>query len=265
MLDIISFLTQIPVRKDVRIEEVAVRTYLFPFVALLIGLAVAVVAFVSFGFLVSTPEIAALLVLLAIYLVTGLMHLDGLADFFDGVMAGGTKEDKRRAMKDEKIGIAGLFATVFVILLSFFAIETVCTSLTKTAPAHSFDLRSFYHFASVFVIAEVSAKISMNTCMISGKSKEGAGDGMGALFIHSCSKSGYVVALISAILIALIFTAFSLRFFIVFTGITVALFVSRIAKSNFGDVGVSGDVIGASNELARCATLVVWAISQAAF
>jgi len=262
MLDLISFLTQIPVRKDVRIEAVAARTYLFPFVALLIGLVVAAVAFVVFECSGSAPDIAALLVLLAIYFVTGLMHLDGLADFFDGVMAGGTKEDKRRAMKDEKIGIAGLFATVFVILLSFFAIETVCTSLTKTAPAHSFDLRSFYHFASVFVIAEVSAKISMNTCMISGKSKEGAGDGrgMGALFIHSFSKSGYVVALISAILISLIFTAFSLRFFIVFTGIAVALFVSRIAKSNFGGVGVSGDVIGASNELARCATLVVWAI-----
>jgi len=258
MLDLISFLTQIPVRKAVRIEEVAVRTYLFPFVALLIGLVVAAVAFVVFECSGSAPDIAALLVLLAIYLVTGLMHLDGLADFFDGVMAGGTKEDKRRAMKDEKIGIAGLFATVFVILLSFFAIETVCTSLTKAAPAHSFDLRSFYHFASVFVIAEVSAKISMNTCMISGKSKEGAGDGMGALFIHSFSKSGYVVALISAILISLIFTAFSLRFFIVFTGIAVAIVVSCVAKSKFG--AVSGDAIGASNELARCATLLVWAI-----
>ena len=267
MLDLISFLTQIPVRKAVRIEEVAARTYLFPFVAVLIGLVVAAVAFVVFECSGLAPDIAALLVLLAIYLVTGLMHLDGLADFFDGVMAGGTKEDKRRAMKDEKIGIAGLFATVFVILLTFFAIETVCTSLTKTAPAHSFDLRSFYHFASVFVIAEVSAKISMNTCMISGKSEEGAGGGigMGALFIHSFSKSRYVVALISAILISLIFTAFSLRFFIVFTGIAVALFVSRIAKSNFGDVGVSGDVIGASNELARCTTLLVLAIFHATF
>lgn len=234
MRDLISFLTQIPVRKAVRIEEVAAKMYLFPLVALLIGLVVAAVAFVVFECCSGSaaPEIAALLVLLAIYLVTGLMHLDGLADFFDGVMAGGTKEDKRRAMKDEKIGIAGLFATVFVILLSFFAIETVCTSLTKAASAHSFDLRSFYHFASVFVIAEVSAKISMNTCMISGKSKEGAGDGMGmgALFIHSFSKSGYVVALISAILISLIFTAFSLRFFIVFTGIAVAIVVSYIAK-----------------------------------
>ncbi|MEA2033570.1 MAG: adenosylcobinamide-GDP ribazoletransferase [Euryarchaeota archaeon] len=263
MLDLISFLTQIPVRKDVRIEEVAARTYLFPFVALLIGLVVAAVAFVVFECSGSAPDIAALLVLLAIYLVTGLMHLDGLADFFDGVMAGGTKEDKRRAMKDEKIGIAGLFATVFVILLSFFAIETVCAGLTKTA--HSFDLRSCYHFASVFVIAEVSAKISMNTCMIFGKSEEGAGGGMGALFIHSFSKSGYVVALISAILISLIFTAFSLHFFVVFTGIAVALFVSRIAKSNFGDVGISGDVIGASNELARCATLFIWAIFQVTF
>ncbi len=261
MFDLISFLTQIPVRrKETKIEAVAVRSYLFPLVALLIGLPVAMVAFVSFGFLGAAPEIAALLTLLSIYLVTGLMHPDGLADFFDGIMASGDRSEKRRVMKDEKIGIAGLFATIFVILLSFFAIETVCAGLTKTAPAHSFELRSFYHFASVFVIAEVSAKISMNTCMIAGKSKEGAGRGMGALFIHSFSKSGYLVALISAILISLIFSAFSLRFFIVFTGIAVALFVSRIAKNNFGGAGVSGDVMGASNELARCATLLVWAI-----
>ncbi len=132
MFDLISFLTQIPVRrKETKIEAVAVRSYLFPLVALLIGLPVAVVAFVSFGFLGAAPEIAALLTLLSIYLVTGLMHLDGLADFFDGIMASGDRSEKRRVMKDEKIGIAGLFATVFVILLSFFAIETVCVGLTN--------------------------------------------------------------------------------------------------------------------------------------
>jgi len=259
MLDIVSFLTQIPVRKDVKIETVAAKSYLFPFAALLIGLLVATVAFVSFGFLVSAPEIAALLVLLAIYLVTGLMHLDGLADFFDGIMTSGSRREKIRAMKDEKIGIAGLFAAVFVILLSFFAIETVCTDLTKSS--HSFDLRSFYYFASVFVIAEVSAKMSMNTCILLGKRKgSDANEGIGALFINSCSKSKYTVALVSSILIALIFTAqrFSFRFFIVSTGIAVAIFVSYIAKYKFG--AVSGDIIGASNELARCATLLIWAI-----
>ncbi len=36
MLDLISFLTQILVRKDVKIEEVAAKSYLFPFAALII-------------------------------------------------------------------------------------------------------------------------------------------------------------------------------------------------------------------------------------
>ncbi|MCK4475359.1 MAG: adenosylcobinamide-GDP ribazoletransferase [Methanophagales archaeon] len=265
MLDIISFLTQIPVRKETKIEAVAVRSYLFPFVAVLIGLLVAVVAFVSFGFLVSAPEIAALLVLLAIYLVTGLMHLDGLADFFDGIMTSGGRREKRIAMKDEKIGIAGLFAVIFVILLSFFAVETVCAGFTK-ATTHSFDLPTFYYFASVFIIAEVSAKISMNTCILLGNGKEKGSDakeGIGALFINSCSKSKYVVALLSSVLIALLFTASSFRFAIMFTGIAVAIVVSYVAKNKFG--ALSGDIMGASNELARCATLLIWAIFQAAF
>jgi len=254
MLDLISFLTQIPVRKDIKIEEVAAKSYLFPFVALLIGALVSAIAFLPFGFLLLPDEIAVLLTLLSIYLVTGLMHLDGLADFFDGVMASGNRREKRIAMKDEKIGIAGLFAAIFVILLSLFAIESVCADFTEAT--FNFGLDTFYYFASVFIIAEVSAKLSMNTCMLLGKGFD-VNKGMGALFIRSVTKSKYVGALLSSVLISLIFTG-SFRFFIVFTGIVVAFFISYVAKKEFG--AVSGDVIGASNEIARCVTLLVFVI-----
>jgi len=251
MLDIISFLTQIPIRKEVKLEEVAAKTYLFPFAAVLIGLLVSVVAFVSFRFLAT--GIASLLTLLALYLISGLIHLDGVADFFDGIMARGSRSEKRKAMKDVKIGIAGLFAVIFVLLASLFAIETVC------ATTFNFDFCAFYTFASVFIIAEVSAKLSMNTCMIVGKGFEGVG-GMGTLFIRSSTRSRYVVALLSSAFIALMCTIFTdpFRFFIVFTGIVVAFVVVWIAKNKFG--AVSGDVIGASNELARCVTLLILAI-----
>ncbi len=251
MLDIISFLTQIPIRKEVKLEEVAARTYLFPFAAVVIGFLVSVVAFVSFMFLV--PVIASLFTLLAIYLISGLIHLDGVADFFDGVMARGSRSEKRKAMKDVKIGIAGLFAVIFLLLVSLFAIETVCATTFDS------NLCAYYTFASVFIIAEVSAKISMNTCMMVGKRFED-GDGMGALFIRSSTWSGYVVALLSSALIALICTIFTVpfRFFIAFAGIVVAFVVVWIAKKKFG--AVSGDVMGASNELARCVTLLIWAI-----
>lgn len=254
MLDLISFLTQIPVRKEIRIKAVAARSYLFPVVGVLVGLIVAVVAFVAFGLLGATTEIAALLTLLALYLVTGLLHLDGLADFFDGVMAPGSSADKRRAMKDDKIGIAGLFAAVFLLLLSLFAIETVGAGLT--VDGFDFNFVSFYGFAAVFIIAEVSAKLSMNTCLVLGRGFE-SGEGLGALFIRASSPVKYLFALISAMLIALLLTA-SLRFVIVLTGVIVAFIVSYVAKHKFG--AISGDVLGTSNELARGATLVVWAV-----
>lgn len=254
MLDLISFLTQIPVKKNAEIEAVKAKSHLFPFVGLFIGLIVAGVAFVSFGLLGAATEIAALLTLLALYLVTGLLHLDGLADFFDGVMAPGSSEEKKRAMKDDKIGIAGLFAAIFVLLLSLFAIETVGAGFT--AAGFGFDLGSFYGFASVFVIAELSAKLSMNTCLALGRGARGA-EGLGTLFIRSSSPQKYLAALLSAVLIALLFTT-SCRFVIVFTGVVVAVGVSYVAKRKFG--AVSGDVVGASNELARCATLLIWAV-----
>lgn len=259
MLDLISFLTQIPVREHVQIEEVKAQSYLFPFVGVVIGFVVAVVAFGAFGLLGTATEIAAVLTLLALYLVIGLLHLDGLADFFDGVMAPGSKEDKRRAMKDNDTGIAGLFAVLLVLLLSLFAIETVCADLTAAA-GFTFDFGSFYGFAGVFVIAEVAAKLSMNTCLILGKGY-GSVEGLGSQFIQAASPLKYGGALLSAVAVALLFTfSFSFSFVLVFTGVIVAFVVSSIAKRKFG--AVSGDVVGASNELARCATLLIMAVLQ---
>jgi adenosylcobinamide-GDP ribazoletransferase len=239
MLDLISFLTQIPVKKEVNIEEVAAKSYLFPLVALLIGVLIAAAAFLSFRVFGTAPEIAALLTLLSIYLITGLMHLDGLADFFDGVMAGGSRRAKIKAMKDEKIGIAGLFSTIFVLLLLFFCIKLICSGP--------------YDFARIVITAEVSAKLSMNTCMFIAKGRNG-GKGMGDLFIRSITGSKYAAALIFSLLVSLILTA---SFPGVLTGVIVAVLVSCVARNNFGRV--SGDVMGASNELARCVTLLVLA------
>jgi adenosylcobinamide-GDP ribazoletransferase len=243
MLDIISFLTRIPVRGGIRIEEVADKSHFFPLVALLIGALVSVIAFTCFTFLAG--DIASLLTLLSIYFITGLLHLDGLADFFDGIMASGSRMEKISAMKDEKIGISGLFSTILVLILNFSSIKIICAGAT------------FYDIVCAMVIAEVSAKISMNTCIFLGK---GVNEGMGAVLIKRCTNFKYTFALISSVVIS---SFACIRFFIVITGIIVAIFVSYVAKNNFGDV--SGDVMGACNELARCTTLLIWAICQAAF
>jgi len=77
--------------------------------------------------------------------------------------------------------------------------------------------------------------------MLPGKGSD-VDEGTGALFIGLSLDRKYVFALLSSVLIALVFTTFSSRFFIVFTGIVVAFFVSYVSKSKIG--AVSGDVMG---------------------
>ena len=253
MRAIISFLTRIPIPvpagKEPRIEEVAALSYLFPFAALVIALPLTIIAVFLFRVNIS-PGIAALLTLLCLYFITGLMHLDGLADFFDGLMAGGNREQRIKAMKDEKIGIAGLFATFVILMLNFIAIKEIV--------AHDFCY-------PVFIIAELAAKLSMNTCMLVGKrfqSESDTGWGIGALFIKSCTLRGYLIALTCSLLLAsipLISRTYPLRVFSLFSlfiGVSVAIIISYIGGTKFGTV--SGDVIGASNEIARTAVLLIW-------
>jgi adenosylcobinamide-GDP ribazoletransferase len=255
MRDLISFLTQIPVKGAVHLERVIAQSYLFPVIGALIGFVVALVAFLAFGLFGGVaPDLAALLTLLGLYLFTGLLHLDGLSDFFDGVMAPGSEEEKRRAMKDDRTGIAGLFATLMLLLLTLAAIKTVVLNLQSAA--FDWHFSAYYHFAAVFVTAELAAKLSMNTCIFMGKGYEAPG-GLGRLFILASSPRKYLIALFSALLLALIVTA-SIQCLTVLTGALVAGGVTHLAKWKFG--AVSGDVIGASNELARCATLLVWAL-----
>ena len=254
MRDLISFLTQLPVKGAVSLERVIARSCLFPVIGALIGIVVALVAFLAFRVLAAAPDLAAVLTLLGLYLFTGLLHLDGLADFFDGVMAPGSKDEKRRAMKDDQTGIAGLFATLVLLLLSLAAIKTVGVHRASAAIDGTFS--SFYHFLAIFVTAEVAAKLSMNTCLLLGRNYP-ASAGVGRLFILAFKPRAYLLALSAALLLAYLVTV-SMQCLTVLMGVLVAGGVTHLAKLKFG--AVSGDVLGASNELARCATLLLWAV-----
>lgn len=64
------------------------------------------------------PAAAALLLCFGVWL-TGGLHLDGLADTVDGLGGGATPEDRRRVMKDSRVGAFGVMGLVLVLLLKF--------------------------------------------------------------------------------------------------------------------------------------------------
>lgn len=64
-------------------------------------------------------SVAVVFALLARLILTGALHEDGLADFFDGFGGGVDRESTLRIMKDSHIGGYGVLSLVFYYLLAF--------------------------------------------------------------------------------------------------------------------------------------------------
>lgn len=69
--------------------------------------------------LILTPALSAALLLLALVLITGGLHLDGLADLCDGLAAGGGRERILSVMKDPHIGAFGVIGLGVVLILKY--------------------------------------------------------------------------------------------------------------------------------------------------
>ena len=100
--DLFGLLTRIRVSKvPMDLEKAAAQQHLFVLVGLVVGLIVTAFSVLLYDLLGrGLAQESAVIVIITLYSITGILHTEGLADFADGVMAGGTPERKRAAMKD---------------------------------------------------------------------------------------------------------------------------------------------------------------------
>ena len=89
----------------------------FPLVGLAIGAFLMGVARLLEPVLAPAPSAA--LLLLALALVTGGLHLDGLADLCDGLAAGGDRRRILSVMKDSRIGAFGAMGLIIILILKY--------------------------------------------------------------------------------------------------------------------------------------------------
>ncbi|MDY6947734.1 MAG: adenosylcobinamide-GDP ribazoletransferase [Pseudomonadota bacterium] len=77
----------------------------------------------------------------ATVLVTGAFHEDGLADTFDGLGGGATRERALEIMKDSRIGTFGVAALVLTLLIKIAALSALPVTLAMVAliAGHSFS------------------------------------------------------------------------------------------------------------------------------
>ncbi len=111
----IGLLTRIPVRAAADAETAGKAAYWFPLVGALIGCIYAGVAWL--GMLRLPPAAVAVLVVITEALLTGALHMDGLADTADGFGGGKTRDGILRIMRDPSIGSYG--ATALVLLVAW--------------------------------------------------------------------------------------------------------------------------------------------------
>lgn len=231
----LAFLTILPAGKAHDIHYVAKSMYLFPLAGVVIGGIVGGMAFGISPFL--HPLLVGLMVAGSLVILTGAHHTDALADFADGLMAKGDKEVKRRAMLDPAVGSAGVAALVMYFAGMIIVFGTGFSGL---------------QILTSIIAAEVIAKYVMVLLTFKGTS---AWEGFSSPFT-AAMKDGRRMAAATGIMLPVVWFASGYAGMAAL-GVAIALgaLMRQASKRSFG--GISGDVLGASNEVTRLASLIV--------
>lgn len=228
MLDLIGFFTRLPCGSS-SIDKAAEYSFLLPILGGLIGLIVGIFSLFVFNYL--DGLLAALLTIVAVYLITGLNHLDGLADFADGMYTSGSKQRRIEAMKDVQTGIAGVTIVLFSILFLVYAIFMINGDVYK------------------IIVAEIGAKTGMLFALFIGKPMK---SGLGKVFIENLNKTVVPFSILFSLVISFVLLQI-MGIITVIVSICVSLVMVIVAHRAFGKV--NGDVLGAINEVSRIVSL----------
>ena len=228
----LQFLTRIPIRLR-SAPELAKAVPWFPVVGALIGAAVGGVAA---GLMELVPAtVAATLAIVFGVMITGAFHEDGLADTADA-MGGWTPERRREILKDSRHGSYGVAAMCSTIVL-----RVLCVASLGPAAA----------FAGIVAAHTLGRGAAVG---VMGLAAPVPTEGLGADYARSLSRARAALGVGASLAITSIAVGWWVAPLAVAAAVG-ALLVSMIARRAFG--GVSGDILGAVEQIGECLVLVV--------
>lgn len=229
---LIQFMTRIPIPLKISYSEKKFGKSIkfFPLVGLIIGLILYFANFlitVYFKNIFYNKTIIAIFLIILEILIVGIIHIDGLADTFDGLFSYAKKEKMLEIMKDSRIGTNGA-----VVLILYFITKTVLISeIITTNPKY-------------LIIFPIIARLS--TPVNAGLSNYARKSGMSNAII---SENGIFEAIFSlALSIILVFYIIGIKgiITILIAFIFIIIFMLNVRKKIDG---ITGDTMGASLEL----------------
>lgn len=230
----VTFLTRIPIAlREVRDVDCGRAITWFPAVGLMLGGVLAGAEQLGRGHV--SLELLALGLVTLLVALTGGLHLDGVADVFDGLAGGrGNRERTLAIMRDSRIGAFGAAALVLVLLAKVFAVLEL-ERAGMTWALCSFPVAARWAVCPLVICFPYARKEGL------GKPFNGHARGV-HLVLATCIAAG-VLALAGVQAIGPALAALA-------TALALAVWMQR----RLG--GLTGDVYGAAIELSELAFLI---------
>jgi len=217
-------------------ENFANSMAFFPLVGMLIGLLLVFLRRIFYYLPVSSLLGDTLIFIVWIW-ISGGLHLDGFADSIDGFLGGHNKDEILKIMKDSSTGAKGVVALVSLLLLKFVLLVEMPLFLKD----------------GVLFFTPTIGRWSMVIAAFLGKPAR-LKDSMGKLFIDYVSWKEVIFATLTMAVIGILL--FRLYFLpLVIIGIGIVLLILKYCQQKIG--GISGDILGAINEIVEVFCLLV--------
>ncbi len=233
----LGFLTILPASRslDSTPERLGRSMALFPAVGMLLGLGLVVINGMLDGLLPRAVLDCLLLVMLIV--VTGALHLDGIADLIDGLAGGKDREGVLRIMKDSRVGAMGVVGLVMLLLLKYLSLFNLSLE-TKSA-------------GLIFMLAAgrwVQVVLATSCRYLRGR------EGTASVFIEHAGERELLVACGTLLIASLVLFGLPGVFLTFLLGLAAILLI-KYFEMRLG--GVTGDVLGAASEIIEVLTLIL--------
>lgn len=233
----IQFLTRIPVpvRIDWDDRAFAAGAVFAPIIGLLVGLTGAAI-YLLFGLLENRP-LSIFMGMAAGIVISGGLHLDGLADTLDALFSYRDRERSLAIMKDSRLGTSGAIGLFIVLMMKYLLLYSLSDRLIVAC------------FLVMPVLSRMTITWSAGLFPYARKGEKSVARGL-------VEYSGLMEAVIASLLAALVSCIFIRLAAIPLTLIVIAftLLVNMYMKHRIG--GITGDIIGAVIELSELLFLV---------
>lgn len=239
------FMTRLPLRLDEREprRNLAQASAMLPVVGLVVGLCAGVVLWLTLA--TGLPPLAAAAVAVAAsILLTGALHEDGLADVADGFGGGLVKARKLEIMRDSRIGSYGVLALGLALIMRVILIAET---------AGRFE--SLWEIAGALIAVHVAGRAWLPAVM--AILPLARSDGLAAAAERPGGGRAFAALLLGLVISAFCLGPLAAVAALLAAGVAV-IAMAWLARRQID--GYTGDVLGASEQLAEVAALAAIAI-----